>query len=190
MGINKEKLASIISGRARALCSVNGDKLVSEKISNKNTTNYDPDPSSFTDYEQYDKLYLSESSNYSNELEYNNDNIQNSNLPQHIKESLAKQKISLSNDGLSVLDELGIKPQQKQIKETKLAPIQSNPQIDYTIIKAIVNECLKEYFDKKPLNESANLQTIGLQNGNISLVDNKGNIYKAKLEKIGNKNKQ
>ena len=38
------------------------------------------------------------------------------------------------------------------------------------------------------LNESASLQTIGLQNGNISLVDNKGNIYKAKLEKIGNKN--
>ena len=47
----------------------------------------------------------------------------------------------------------------------------------------------REYFDnKQPLNESASLQTIGLQNGNISLVDNKGNIYKAKLEKIGNKN--
>ena len=62
--------------------------------------------------------------------------------------------------------------------------------IDYNIIKAIVNECLNEYFSKQPLNESATLKTIGLSNGNISIVDNKGNVYKAKLEKIGNKNEK
>ena len=47
-----------------------------------------------------------------------------------------------------------------------------------------------EYFKKQPLNESASLQTIGLSNGVISLVDNKGNVFKAKLEKIGNTNEK
>lgn len=190
MPINKEKLASIISGRARELCSVNGDKLISE--SKKRNQEYDPNPDSYNDSEYYDKMFLSESSYSNNDIEYNNEHIQNSKLPNHIKESLAKQKITMTgSDGLSVLDELGVKPKTSIVKETSLKQsTQNNSSIDYTIIKAIVNECLKEYFDKKPLNESASLQTIGLQNGNISLVDNKGNIYKAKLEKIGNKNKQ
>ena len=56
--------------------------------------------------------------------------------------------------------------------------------------KNLVNECLNEYFSKQSLNESTSLQTIGLSNGTISLVDNKGNIFKAKLEKIGNTNEK
>ena len=186
MAINKERLASIISGRARELCSMNGDKLINEKKKSQ----YDPNPDSYNDSEFFDKMYLSESSNSNSDLDYNEDIVNNSKLPKEIKESLSKQKISMNgSDGLSVLDELGIKPKPKQIKENNFNQIQNtNSNIDYTIIKAIVNECLKEYFSKHPLNESASLQTIGLQNGNISLVDNKGNIYKAKLEKIGNKN--
>jgi hypothetical protein len=191
MSINKEKLAAIISGKARNLCSPQGDRLINEYSSNRKNL-IDPNPDSFDDSSYFDSMYLSES-NQSNDdmLDYDVSNIENSKLPPHIKESL-KQKIEVSGN-VSVLDELGVKPQQKrQIREQKI--LTHTPQVtssvDYTIIKAIVNECLKEFFDKQTLNESASLKTIGLQNGNISLVDNKGNIYKAKLEKIGNKNKQ
>lgn len=187
MAINKEKLAEIINGKARELCSESGNRLIDKKRNN----NFDPDPNSYSDYEIYDRMYLSEASN--NNIEnYNIESIENSKLPKHIKESLKTQKINMpETNNISVLDELGISTiQPKKINENiiKHTPQNVNPQIDYTIIKAIVNECLKEYFDKKTINESASLQTIGLQNGNISLVDNKGNIYKAKLEKIGNKN--
>lgn len=193
MAINKEKLASIISGRARELCSVQGDKKISGFQGSRN--NYDPDPNSFGDADYYDKMYLSEAS-YSNvnELNYNDENLEVSRLPEHIKKSFSEQKISMANTGgLSVLDEIGVKHQKSTNRIVNEVKTQSNPQIspqniDYTIIKAIVNECLKEYFGKQKLNESTSLQTIGLKNGNISLVDDKGNIYRAKLEKIGNKN--
>lgn len=55
--------------------------------------------------------------------------------------------------------------------------------VDYSIIKAIINECLNER-----LQDSGTLTSIGLKAGKITLVDNKGNVYQAKLEKIGNKN--
>lgn len=190
MSINKEKLAAIISGKARELCSPKGDRIINEYSNNRKNL-IDPNPDSFEDSSYFDNMYLSESSQTNDDiLDYDVSTIENSKLPPHIKESL-KQKIEVPGN-VSVLDELGIKPQQKrQIKEQKntIPTQQLTNSVDYTIIKAIVNECLKDFFDKKTLNESANLQTIGLQNGNISLVDNKGNIYKAKLEKIGNKNK-
>lgn len=58
--------------------------------------------------------------------------------------------------------------------------------IDYSIIRAIVNECLNE----RMKNETPTLTNIGLKSGIITLVDNKGNVYRAKLEKIGNKNEK
>ena len=71
---------------------------------------------------------------------------------------------------------------QQVVRENIYAP--NNTNIDYSIIKAIVNECLKEHLGQQTLNESATLKTIALKEGTISLVDNKGNIFKAKLEKI------
>ena len=91
----------------------------------------------------------------------------------------------------SVLDSLGIKPEvtkPKTVMRENVSYTQPQSSIDYSIIKAIVNECLNEYFNKQQLNESSSLKTIGLKEGVISLVDNKGNVFKAKLEKIGNKN--
>ena len=57
---------------------------------------------------------------------------------------------------------------------------------DYAVIKAIVNECLNEYFSRQPLNESASISTIGIKPGIIKVVDSKGNVFSGKLEKIGN----
>ena len=197
MAISKEQLASIISGRAKHLCNPEGDKLVegytrgggSDSFNNPNPSDYDYDADAF------DRMYLSTSNETTNhDMQYSDFSASNSKLPEKIKRSMLEQRIDTSALGqTSVLDSLGIKPTPKHT--LKRSPINeeikttSNTSgIDYTIIKAIVNECLKEHFSKQVLNESTSLQTIGLSNGTISLVDNKGNVFKAKLEKIGNTN--
>ena len=62
--------------------------------------------------------------------------------------------------------------------------------IDYALIKTIVNECIETKFNEMAqrgvLNEGTTIKGIGLSNGKIKLVDNKGNIFSAKLEYQGN----
>ena len=108
-----------------------------------------------------------------------------------------ENKIDVSGLGnSSVLDTLGIKgkpttaptQKKKQVVNEQTMPVmgpQNYGSVDYSIIKAIVSECIREYFSQQPLNEST-LKTIALKGGTISLVDNSGNIYRAKLEKVGN----
>ena len=196
MAIDRSKLSAIIAGHARTLCSPEGDKLIdsykkSEQI--KNT------PSNIVNeaygYDEINSREMSTINGQVNDIQYSYDSLISSKLPEHIKESFINQRIDVSGTGgISVLDEIGVKPVKKKINELKTQPT-TQPQytpignnIDYSIIKAIVNECLNEYFSKNMINENTSLQTIALKNGNISLVDNKGNIFKAKLEKIGNKN--
>lgn len=198
MAIDKSRLAAIIGNNAKGLCSASGSRLVNEKIASKhNKVLDDPDPASYNDGDYYDNMYLSESSHVTstvNDMYYDNTSLSKSKMPEFIKESLANNTINMTGSGgISVTDGMGIPKKNTKQPLTEGRPVTPAyaPQtlnIDYSIIKAIVNECLKEYFEKEVLNESATLKTIGLQEGNISLVDNKGNIYKAKLEKIGNKN--
>lgn len=200
MAIDKNKLASIISGKAKALCSPQGDRMISE-ITNQRVNN--PNGVQSCNYMDYNDDFITESYNDRevNDINYTKEDIQNSKLPDFIKQSFAEQRIDMTGTGgLSILDGLPIEntprqrrqPQQKrQMVSEQVMPTQvnnTNSGIDYSIIKAIVNECLKEHFEKQTLNESASLKTIALKEGVISLVDNKGNIFKAKLEKIGNKN--
>ena len=200
MAIDKNKLASIISGKAKALCSPQGDRMISE-ITNQRVNN--PNSVQPYNYMDYNDDFITESYNDRevNDINYTKEDIQNSKLPDFIKQSFAEQRIDMTGTGgLSILDGLPIEntprqrrqPQQKkQMVSEQVMPTQvnnTNSGIDYSIIKAIVNECLKEHFEKQTLNESAGLKTIALKEGVISLVDNKGNIFKAKLEKIGNKN--
>ena len=202
MAISKEQLASIISGRAAQLCSPEGNKLI-ESHTGKQSMHGDfnnPDPSSYDDDAYaFDSMYLSTlDENDERDIQYSNATASNSRMPDNIKKSMLENRIDTSALGqTSVLDGLGVKPQKKsqqrrQPIQEQVTTVASVPQtsVDYTIIKAIVNECLNEYFKKRPLNESASLQTIGLSNGVISLVDNKGNVFKAKLEKIGNTNEK
>jgi hypothetical protein len=212
MAIDRSKLGAIIAGRARALCSPEGDRKINEYKSGGNNINNTPieysrsndDNDDFFGLSEYGMSYGGDNSNFSttngqvNDIDYDEQSVAMSKLPDAIKESLLHQKIDMTGvSGVSVIDSLGIKTPKKPIRENKSQPqVQPQPQqymsapsnIDYSIIKAIVNECLNEYFSKNMLNESTSLKTIALQNGNISLVDNKGNIFKAKLEKIGNKN--
>lgn len=55
--------------------------------------------------------------------------------------------------------------------------------IDYALIKTIVNEAVES-----KLNDMGTLKAIGLSAGKIKLVDNKGNVFVAKLEYKGNVN--
>jgi hypothetical protein len=197
MAISKEQLASIISGRAKHLCNPEGDRLIEGYTRNANGNN--PDPSSYDyDADAFDRMYLStlDEDRESRDINYSMSTAANSRMPEHIKKSMLEQRIDTSGLGqTSVLDTLGVKvPPKKQRKSQVTEQVaQASPVtagIDYSIIKAIVNECLREHFSKQQLNESTSLQTIGLSNGTISLVDNKGNVFKAKLEKIGNTNEK
>lgn len=202
MAITKEQLASIITGRAKNLCNPEGDRLV-EGYSNRggNMGGYDPNPSSYdNDADDFDRMYLSSYDEPSYSVNENFSPSQaafsNSKMPDDIKRSMMEHRIDTSKLGnTSVLDSIGIKPQaqqrrpKQQIREnTSVSSTNNTTPIDYSIIKAIVNECLNEHFSKQQLNEATTLQTIGLNKGTISLIDNKGNVFKAKLEKIGNTN--
>lgn len=197
MAISKEQLSSIINGRAKQLCNPAGDKLIEGYRRSNNGNINNPNPSDYdNDADAFDRMYLSSlEETENNGMQYSDYSASNSKLPENIKRSMMEHRIDTSKLGqTSVLDSLGIKPlntpkREKQIVKEQISQPQYNTQtIDYSIIKAIVNECLREHFEKQSLNESTSLQTIGLSNGTISLVDNKGNVFKAKLEKIGNTN--
>ena len=198
MGVSKQELLKILNGKARDLCSPQGDRMISEKQSpNKFDSNYNPNPDDYGDYEEFDRMYLNEDEeNTSSDIHYSRKNAEYSNLREDIKESLLKNPIDRSSlANVSVLDSMNV-PQRKQQRPRQIIDEKQQYQsyqqsqsnvIDYSLIKAIVNECISDYFERKQLNENT-LKTIGLKEGKITLVDNKGNTYMAKLEKIGNVN--
>ena len=77
-------------------------------------------------------------------------------------------------------------PTRRQVTES----VGGGAGIDYALIKTIVNECLEqklnEMAERGLLNEGTTLKGIGLNEGKIKLVDNKGNVFQAKLEYKGN----
>lgn len=179
--LSKDELAKILNGKAAALCSPQADRIMDEHVmgrgANPPSSMYDEDA------DELDAMFLSE-----NAMSMNG---RKSGMPEEIVRSITQNPLNATANN-SVLDDMKIDTMssgRRQMVENLQARVQ--PQVsgvDYTIIKAIVNECLNEYFSRKPINETATLETIGLQNGNITLVDNKGNVFRAKLNKIGNKN--
>ena len=94
----------------------------------------------------------------------------------------------------SVLDGVKLTPsprRQEPIVEQRYTPT-PQPQIptgtvgvDYTIIKAIVEECIKRNIEeiKASILQESSLKRVRLGEGNkIQLVDNKGNLYESTLE--------
>ena len=199
MAVSKQQLAQII-GKARDLCNPEGDRLVESYKGDGNFDRKDPDPSSYDDYSQFDRMYLNEEEDYqpqkrnvqTKDIRYNQQTAANSKMPDKIKQSMLNEVIDVTAlDNQSVLSGMEIpggnrKPQQSRRPVNEQQYQVQGGSIDYSIIKAIVNECLNEYFSRQPLNESNSISTIGLKAGAIKIVDNKGNVYSAKLEKIGN----
>lgn len=184
MAISKEKLQSILSGKAKQLC--NSDNLLNE-IAAKRGGGYgpDPDPNDFDDYQEFDSMYsdsLNEDMSEPYDIQYDRKSAKNSMMPESIKKSLLNEKIDVSAlNNVSVLDSLGIKA--KKVKKRQPVNEQkTNYQGDS--LKALIMECLTEFFSNNKLNESHSLNTITLKGGNINLIDNAGNVYSAQLKKI------
>jgi hypothetical protein len=200
----KEMLASIISGRARQLAERTDEDLgmpMSPGARNSAVNESKKQSYGYSDREadamfsaEYDDNYADADDDIPYATSITNEDIKRSALPNNILESITKNPIDKSglSTSRSVVDSLGV-----QLPKKKPAPKQQvNEQnyhgaagggVDYSIIKAIVNECLASYFNNNSLNENA-LKTIGIKKGKITLVDNSGNVYQARLEKIGNKN--
>lgn len=135
-----------------------------------------------------------------------NTSFSKSKLPKEILESFKNNPIDASGMDVttSILDKLNIVPSKKVIKEEKIEeskPIISentNSNIDYSMIKLIVEDCIKKYtsaLKKTILNESKINENVGtlqaMKIGNkFSFIDNSGNIYEATLKKVGNINKK
>lgn len=193
MAVSKQQLEQIL-GKARDLCNPEGDRLIeSYKSQNSN----DPDPSDYDDYSEFDKMYLNEEEFYpqqkrkpqAKDIRYNQATAANSRMPENIKQSMLNEVIDANPLGdLNIPQRKPQKRQQIREEQQYQQPMQGGGSVDYSIIKAIVNECLNEYFSRQPLNESNTLTTIGLKAGTIKLVDNKGNVYSADLKKLGNTN--
>ena len=204
MAISKDRLAAIISGKAAKLCSSESQKQI-KALGTSMSNRLDEATMQGADMAaQYEAMlgYNSDENSDSRDISFTSDDVQLSNLPEHIKKSMLEHNIDRSGlGGTSVLDSMGIKPK-KNVKVTQRTPIteqQQMPQqyampsvqnnVDYSIIRAVVNECLKEYFGKQPLNEGISaLETVALKGKTISLVDNKGNIYQGNLKLVGNTN--
>ncbi len=207
MAISKDRLAAIISGKAAKLCSSESQKQI-KALGTSMSNRLDEATMQGDDMAaQYEAMLGYNDDNDSDvrdsrDISFTSDDVQLSNLPEHIKKSMLEHNIDRSGlGGTSVLDSMGIKPK-KNVKVTQRTPIteqQQMPQqyampsvqnnVDYSIIRAVVNECLKEYFGKQPLNEGISaLETVALKGKTISLVDNKGNIYQGNLKLVGNTN--
>lgn len=157
--------------------------------------------------------------NQYNNIQPQDFHINKSKLPVEILESFKSKQIdtTLLNGGMgksngSVLDQLDMltngkvlqqeniqKPQQKQIvQETIQVQPQVTSTVDYSMIKMIVEECMRKYTsalkkqilsESKSTQESNTLQAMKIGN-KFSFIDSSGNLYEATLKKIKNLNKK
>lgn len=157
--------------------------------------------------------------NQYNNIQPQDFHINKSKLPVEILESFKSKQIdtTLLNGGMgksngSVLDQLDMltngkvlqqeniqKPQQKQIvQETVQVQPQITSTVDYSMIKMIVEDCMRKYtsaLKKQILSESKttqdNVTLQAMKIGNkFSFIDSSGNLYEATLKKIKNLNKK
>ena len=144
--------------------------------------------------------------------------VKNSKLPPEIIESMMKNKIdtTMINGGIgsngSILDQLNAMTNGKLMQEVSIKnkesknestnnviQTSSNPNIDYSMIKMIVEDCMKKYYSslkKSIINESKNsssndnfLQAMKIGN-KFSFITKNGDLYEANLKFIKNINKK
>lgn len=200
MALSEQQLAGIL-GNAKKLCNPDADRVMNEyKGVNANQKKGSDEHENYRTWETagFDDAYagggstrLSQSAPQQPIMESSGPN--RSRLPEAIKKSMMEHqyqfhdmteqgKLDAATQGLT---------QRQQVAET-YTPVQSQPQaigggIDSNYLKFLIKESLKEYFaEKGSLNEGTTLRQIGLSEGKIKLVDNKGNIYSAQLELTGN----
>lgn len=145
---------------------------------------------------------------------FNPDRVQNSRMASAILEDMVKHPIDTTALNTQLLESAGngnaaannnrlnkmisgARMVEERLNEAPGENVQNKGQvqtggagIDYALIKTIINECLEtklnEMAERGLLNEGTTLKGIGLSEGKIKLVDNKGNVFQAKLEYKGN----
>lgn len=132
----------------------------------------------------------------------------NSKLPKEILESFQNKQIDMTplSYGVttSILDEVNHRTQGQLFKQTKQEKQHKivettnaqQPNIDYSMIKMIVEDCMKKYtsaLKKSILNESKtnndNLKAMKIGD-KFSFITNNGDLYEANLKFIKNINKK
>lgn len=120
----------------------------------------------------------------------------NSRLPREIIESMTNNPIDTSvlNPNQSILDRVGITAKQQAPKKKSTSVIkeevvqQTGSQIDYSLIKSIVEECVRKYtgaLSKKILKESKenSSELKAMKVGNkFSFITENGDVYEATLK--------
>lgn len=164
--LSPEALASIINHNSQTLNSESGQQLV-------NSYKVDPNSIGFDDLD------------YESSSEETTFRGANSKKLNEIKASMTETPpMEYDDSPTAFLDNVASsKPRvvKKQITESYI-PQQASATIDYSIIKAIIKDTISEYFKE---NDNT-LKQIGLSEGKIRLVDNKGNVYSAELKYAGN----
>lgn len=127
--------------------------------------------------------------------QYSQQGTNHTKMPSFIRESMESHPIDTSVFDPNPLNRIKVPEQQQPIQEQVVTRTQNNtyvPQgsVDYSVMRAIINECLETKLkEHSMLNESSSpIKTILLKEGMIKIVDNKGNIFEAKLKKVGNIN--
>jgi hypothetical protein len=218
MALSEEVLKKLITPNARALSSPKGDKIISEGPVGRAedfddsmflAETYNEEPSSMSS----NGGYLSESAAAKNRAltdyssnNFNPDRVKNSRISSAILEDMVKHPIDTTalntqklesasgnlNENMSRFNKMvaGAKMVDKRANELdgksperKIGQGVTGSEFDYAALKEIIYEAI----DKK-LGDIGTLKAIGLSAGKIKLVDNKGNVFVAKLEYKGNVN--
>lgn len=201
MALSEQQLAGIL-GNAKKLCNPDADRVMNEyKGVNANQKKGSDEHENYRTWETagFDDAYadggtrLSQSAPQQQIMESSGPN--RSRLPEAIKKSMMENQYQFHNmteEGKleSAIDSLSQR-QRQVVNEVYSQPQAQNSVIgggiDSNYLKFLIKESLKEYFaEKGTLNEGTTLRQIGLSEGKIKLVDNKGNIYSAQLELTGN----
>lgn len=189
-GVNPKLLANSLN-RARNLINDSNFNRVVELNSKNRKINFDDTP--YIMDNNVDNISTNERKN---NISLSEDNFKASKLPKEILNEIQKNPLIIDNSA-SIIDEL-IEP-----VEIKKVPITNNIRenntsgIDYTIIKAIVDESVKRNLNEifnNMLSESKNnnyIQLLRIGKGNkIQVLDSKGNLYESILSLKKNINKK
>ena len=217
--MTQEEFMTNILGNAQKLCQMDAKGAIKGK-GKAPRSKADVDPESFgmpvNEGTDYDAMYLSDAAyassrptpggaNLSADRPITNGTMAKSKVPDFIKQSMVNEVIDSSALSANPLDRMDLskfektpqnmpKPRQVVTEQQTVAPAQvAMPAgVDYSIIRAILKECIDEKFKELGLTKGMlsenTLKTIHLKGGNIKLVDNSGNVYAAQLEKKGNIN--
>ena len=202
MALSEQQLASIL-GNAKKLCNPEADRVMNEyrgvnanqKKGSEEHENYRTwETAGFDDvYAGGDSTKLSQSAPQQQIMESSGPNRRR--LPEAIKKSMMENQYEfhdMTEEGKLESAISSLSQRQRQVvNEAYSQPQAQNAVIgggiDSNYLKFLIKESLKEYFaEKGTLNEGTTLRQIGLSEGKIKLVDNKGNIYSAQLELTGN----